>query len=216
MTISRGEIKGKILSLVNKSPGYQGFFSDEKMDMVIQERLDYIATRMFFESPGWQRDLRYLDVPDNVVSVQIPQDVGVIHHVRYKISTWYQPLVYSDDPRQVEYDSQSGMTQYPTTYKIVGSRIFFNPPISPGGAQMLELEVSVYPPELRSDGSLIESKFNRGLLHYLVYSCASVLFTTVGKTNAEWKQYEGEWFQAMLDLVSKRVTTSTPVLDFDG
>ena len=100
MTISRGEIKGRILALVNKSPGYQGFFSDEKMDMFIQERLDYIASRMMFESGGWVRDLRYLDTTDNMVSIQIPQDIAVIHHVRFQISTFYQPLSVQRRPQK--------------------------------------------------------------------------------------------------------------------
>ncbi len=216
MTISRGEIKGKVLGLVNKVPGYQGFYSDPKMDDAIQDCLDYVASRMSFESPGWQRDLKYLDAPENMVSMEIPQDVMIIHHVRYKIATYYQPLIYNDDPRNVEWDHTSGMTQYPTTYKIVGNRLFFNPGINPGGEKMLEIECSVYEPALRGDGSLIGAKFNRGLQHYLKYRVASIITSSVGKMNKEWDRYENEWFQVMLDLISKRVATSQAVLDFEG
>ena len=97
MTISRGEIKGHIFSFLNKSPGYQGFYDDKKVDATIQECFDYLATIMMFESDGWMKQIWSLDTVSNQVTIDIPPDVAVIDHVRYLIGPVYTPMIYVED-----------------------------------------------------------------------------------------------------------------------
>lgn len=215
MAITRGEIKGELLSFLNKSPGYQGFYDDKKMDVVIQECIDYISSKMMFEANGWMVQLWHLTTVSNQVSLIIPPDVAVINHVRYLVGPVYQPMTYVDDDKMEQWSNQSGAVQYPGIYRILENRIYWNPACSVGGVNAIQIEGSAYPERLRNDDMFIQQRFNRGLIHYVKYRAASVLTSQFGKVNKEWQRYENEWYVEMEKLIGKRVNTVAYVKDFD-
>lgn len=216
MTITRGALKGQILSLLNKTPGYQGFYDDSKMDPIIQECFDYVSTLMFFEGNGWQNVIKNVDTGTNTVSVRIPEDMTMIYHVRYLIDQIYQPLYYNDDPNAVEWTIASGQVQYPSVYRILGDQIYFNPPVAIGGVANMQIEGCVYPAMLKTDASFAEAKFNRAMTHYIKFRASSILAASVGKFNREWQTFEDQWLSAVMSCISKRIVSPKSITDFDG
>lgn len=216
MTISRAELKKQILSTLQLAPGYQGAYSDTAIDEAIQDSVDYIASKMFFMGDGWLKDVRYLDTTSGQVSIPIPNDIAIIDRVRYLVNTQYVPLNYIDDPRMVQWSSQSAMTQYPATYRIVQGKLYFNPALGEGGPQYLMLEGSSFPEKLRNDANFLPSQFHRGLQKYLKWRCCSILTSLLGKVNKEWQLYEDQWYVVMEQSLQGRVKTTSSVLDFDG
>lgn len=216
MTISRGEIKGEILSFLNKSPNYQGFYDDKKVDTTIQECFDYLASIMMFESDGWMLQIWELDTVSNQVSIDIPPDCAVINRVRYLIGPLYTPMKYVDDEQSSYWSPTTGANQYPSIYKILQNRIFWNPPVSVGAVKGLQIEGSAFPERLKSDRSFAPSRFNRGLLHYIKYRCCSILASQFGKPVKEWQVYENQWYNEIEKLIGKRVNSSSTIKDFDG
>ncbi len=215
MAISRGELKGELLSFLNKSPGYQGFYDDKKMDVVIQECIDYLASRMMFEDSGWMAQLWYLPTVSNQTSIIIPADVAIINHVRYLVGPIYNPMTYVDDDVMSQWNEQSGAIQYPTQYRILQNKIYFNPACAVGADNALQIEGSAFPERLRNNDMFIQQRFNRGLIHYVKYRAASVLASQFGKVNKEWQGYENQWYAEMEKLLGKRVNTVAYVRDFD-
>ena len=217
MGISVAEIEGRVLRILQKSPGTQGFYSPEKVRDAVQESFDYVATKMFDSAIGsWQRKIRYFDTVSGQATVDIPNDVAQIHVVRYQVGVSYVPIMFDDAIEGVQYTQVSGVTQFPSRYRIMENKIYFNPPLGVGGPQYLMMEFSAYPERLVSDGQDIPAEFDVAMQHYIKYRSASVLCSSIGKAMKEWQNYESQWFEAMMIIVNKRVNSTQYVREFEG
>ena len=208
------EIKKSILLLVQKNPGYQGYFTDEKMTEHINEALDYIAVDMFQVGEGWLREIRYLDWVAGSRTILIPQDVAIINNVRWKQGDVFYPLMY--DP--ADYTSQAvkgNATGVPTVYRIIQNKLFMNPEPSDFGSAQVELEFSRYPARLVSDFQETMPDFDNSMLHYLKYFVANTLLPPTAQ-NTKFTDNEKIWYTQMSKIVTMRNRVKKVIGDFGG
>lgn len=217
MSRTLGELEGQVLQILQKSPGYQGFYTPEKVRDAVRESFDYVGSRMSDSATGgWLDEVRHYDTVTGQSLVPLQDDIIMIKTARYLTGNVYTPIIYDEGRESAVYAGASGVTQYPSRYRLLGDSLYFNPPLGVAGLQYLQLEVCSLPAQLVADGQIIPSKFNRALQHYIKYRTASVLASSVGKFNKEWAQFEGEWFDVMLKMLDKRVNSPAYIRDFEG
>lgn len=206
------DIKKSILELVQKNPSYQGFFTDSKMEMMINEALDYISVNMFEAGEGWLREIRYLDWSPNSRVLQIPSDVAIINNVRWLVGDVYYVLKYdvADTSAQAQKGSGTGI---PTTYRIIQNKFFLNPEPSDSGTGQIELEFSRYPTILVSSQQTVQADFDRAMLHWLKYYVSNTLIASAGK-ETPFAKNEAQWYSQMEKVISLRNRVKKTVEDF--
>ena len=216
MSISRGELKGQILRVLQKDGGYQGFYTDEKLNDAIQDCMDYIAVEMFLAGEGWLRKIITLDSQSGFPTVDLPAHVAMIDEVRYLVGNRYIPLVYDDATLAAQFQPAAGVTQFPSRYRIVDQKIYFNPAPGQGGADYVQVEYATYPPILVADGQLLNTEFDRAMVHFIKWRASSLLASSVGKYQKEWGDHEAEWKERMVMIVNKRTKSPIFFREFSG
>ena len=214
---SIAELEGSVLRILQKSAGYQGFFSPEKVRDAVQESFDYVSAKMFESQGGqWLIKSKTFNTVSGQAMVDIPDDIAQIRVVRYQIGLSYIPLTYDDNIEGVVYTSAAGMTQFPSTWRFMEGRIYFNPALGVGGEKYLQIEYFSYPERFLTDGQQIPKEFDTSLQNFIKYRAASILAASVGKFNREWAQFEQEWGATMLSIVNKRVNSTQYIREFEG
>ena len=214
MPMSRGELKGQVLRLLNKNAKFTGAYQDETLNDAIQEAMDYVATKMFIANQGWSDKIDYKTIAANCITVPIPETWAMIKEVRYKFGDIYVPLVYDVAGKDIQYASDSGARQYASSYRIVDNQLYFNPALAEGGTNYLQIEYTAFPKFLQKDGDTIEPQFNRCFTNFMKYKAASCLAASIEKFVTPWSKIENDWWQQMQDLVSKRNLQSTQLLEY--
>ena len=216
MSITRGEIKYEVLLRLQKSAVTKGFYTDSKINSVIQEAQDYVATEMFLADEGWNHKLGYLDVPANSVSIPLPADMAMIAQVRYLIANTYVPLTYDQEWDSAQWGGASGIVQAPSSYRLVDNNLYFNPAIGAGGANYLQIEYFAYPRRLANDKDFIESSFDRSMVWFIVYHSCNMLAGQLQQTISDWDKQEQKWLGRMKDIISMRTRQCVPIGEFEG
>jgi hypothetical protein len=285
------DIRTKVLNILQKTPGYQGAYSDARVLDAIQEAFDYVAMWMFDSCGGcWQSTVGYLSPASGVTDIAFPTDIVMMKELRYLVGNKYIPMVYDEAIELQQYkdtitttvdqDSNvgtttlfvastnglnigdvlqvgtgtaryeqvtvssvssgvsvttgalafthtalqadqvqlagSGVTQYPTRWRIVDENIHFNPALGQGGSNYLQYEGWKFPTEFADFTSAVPAQFHRALIHYIKYRAASVLVASRGKAMKEWQEYEMEWKEQMLIAVNKRVNSIGFIREFEA
>jgi len=213
MTTTREELKGKIWRFLNKTKDYPGFYTSEKLDDAIQESLDFISTEMFLAGEGWRTSLTYITTVAGQAVVPIPSTVAMIREIRYKEGEIYVPLTYDQQIDEASYVG-SGVTQDAGRWRMVGTDIVFDPPMSDGGTDFLQLETVSYPVAMTDDDDIVDEQFDNAMLHYLKYKCASILAGSIEREIRTWGQEEAEWYDKMRAVVNRRNLKSTRIKEF--
>lgn len=216
MTTTRGELKGQILRIVQKDGGYQGFYTDEKLNDAIQDCFDHIAIEMIRAGWGWVTKIEVMDNASGQVAVALKPYMTVIQEVRYKIANRFVPMTYDDATETSQFTVESGVVQWPTRYRIVDGMLYFNPPPAEGGTGFIQVEYQTYPQALVGDTQNLPPEFDRCMVNYVKWRSASQLSASVGKAMPEWARSEGEWKQNMLDIVNKRIKAPIYYREFSG
>lgn len=216
MTITRGELKGQILRVLQKDGGYQGFYTDEKLNDAIQDCIDHIAIEMFRAGDGWLTKIDFLDSQSGFPTVNLPQHMIMIQEVRYLVANRYIPLIYDDATLESQYTKDSGATQFPSRYRIVDQKIYFNPPPAEGGPNFVQVEYCTYPLSMVADSQLMPQEFHRAMFNYIKWRSASQLASSTGKGMKEWERYENEWYQNMVDMTNRRTKSPIYYREFEG
>jgi hypothetical protein len=214
--ITRGELKGNILLKLNKTAKHPGPYTDDKINLAIQEAIDFVATEMFLADEGWLTTFHYYDTVDGQISVDINQSCAMIKEVRYKYGETYYPLVYDTDVNSPNFAADSGARQWSFKYRIMDNAIYFNPPVSEGGTDYLQIEAMEYPKRLQSDQDFLNSQFDKAMQHFIMYRAATILGTNIEKMAIPWSGIEGSWYEKMQAIVVKRNLKSTAVREFQG
>lgn len=212
--ITRGQLKCSVYEKLNKSATTKGFYTDSKVNLAIQECLDFIAAHMFLADDGWQHKIQYFDTVANQVTVPLPPHMTMILEVRYMNGNVYYPLAYDQDFENAQWAGSSGAVQLPWKYRLVDNALYFNPPLAVGGTAYLQIEYAAYPRKLLKDSDFVESQFDRSMFHYCVYRACSVLAGNVGQFSKAWKEEEAQWFKAMQDIIYMRNAQATPIKDW--
>lgn len=216
MTITRGELKGQILRILQKDGGYQGFYTDEKLNDAIQDCLDHINVEMFRAGYGWSQKIKYLNSQTGFPTVDLPPYINVIQEVRYLVGNRYLPLIYDDATLAAQFQPAAGLTQFPSRYRIVDQKIYFNPAPAQGGENYVQVEYHTYSQGLVGDVQNLPAEFDRAMTNYCKWRSASLLASSVGKGYKEWKEHELEWRQNAVDIINKRTKSPMFYREFSG
>lgn len=214
--ITRGQIKFEIWEKLNKSAQTKGFYTDSKVNLAIQESIDYVASMMFLHDEGWLHKIDYLDTQSNQLAIPIPQHIAMIAELRYLVGNVYLPLMYDQDYGNAQWSGASGATQFPSRYRIVDNQIYFNPALGVGGSKFLQVEYMAYPKRLQQDSDFLESQFDRSMYYYIIYRSCSILASNIAQFAKPWKEEEAQWYNNMASIITTRNQQSTPIKDFEG
>jgi hypothetical protein len=206
------EIRGNILEKVQKSPNYQGFFTDSKILNIVNEGMDFIAVDMFEAGEGWLRDIRYLTWAPNSRVLEIPSDVAIINNIRWKVADGYYPLKYDTAETSTQAVKGTG-TGIPTVYRIVQNKIFLNPEPSDSGAGQIELEFSRYPDRMMSMQQKVMADFDNAMMNWLCYYATNTLIAAAGGASP-FKDREEQWYTQMTKIINLRNRVKKTVADF--
>lgn len=204
MAITFGGLKAKVLAILNKQSGYQGFFTTEKLNDAVNDSIDWCYANMMFVGKGWQSDILYVTTTPATESYTLNPDIVTIDAVRYKVGDTYQILKY-DDGSDSNFATSGQTTGYPSSYRIVDNSIFFNPIPTQVGTDFLQIEFSWFRPDMATDGTVLNSQFTKGLENYIKWRSCSILVSQIGKPNSEWQRFEDEWYTHLKQLASQRV-----------
>lgn len=216
MAITRGEIAGRILRLVNKTASNPGFYTADKISDSIEEALDFVAVEMFMAGEGWNNQIKYFDCVAGQITLPLSADVGMINEVRYLFAGEYLPLRYDDANRRSQVQETSGLVQYPGSYRIVNNYLYFNPPLVEGGTNIIQLEYTTFPRRMTSNNDVIEGQFWKPFVHWITYWSATRLVSGIGVTLPDWAKQEGVWWKAIQAVIVKRNLQVTMIREFDG
>ncbi len=217
MAISRGELKAKILRILNRTSTNKGYYTDDKMNDAIEDGIDFITAEMHLAGEGWTNKITNLTTVAGQTMVKIPPDMSLINVVRYKAGTEYIPLLYQEDRMTSATTSASGETQTPASYRIVDNHLYFNPGLTDGGTDILQIEATTYPKLISSDTADIPAFFDKSMMHYLKFrSCSYLGSGAGGRQMKEWADFEAQWYDKMMNIVYKRNNTVQFVAEFNG
>jgi hypothetical protein len=204
MPTTLGIMKGKVLAILNKQSGYQGVFTTEKLNDAINDCIDWVYANMLFNGQGWNKTIGYITTTPSTAAYNLPTDCAVIDVVRYLVGSTYQVLKY-DDQSDDSFAGSGETTGYPTSYRLVGNQIYFNPIPTQVGTNFIQLEYSTFPAEITSDVTTFNATFTRGLENYVKWRSCSILVSQIGEPNPKWEKYENQWYGHLLELASSRV-----------
>lgn len=214
--LTRGEIAGRILRLVNKTAAVPGFYTPQKINDSIEEALDFLAVEMFLAGEGWQDKMKFFTTVAGQITLPITGDVAMIKEVRYLFGGEYLPLVYDDGSRQSQVQPTSGIAQYPGSYRIVDNQLYFNPPLMEGGTDYIQLEYTTFPKRVANDSDVIEGHLWKPFIHWVTYWCATRLVSGLGKAMPDWAKQESLWYGKVQAVIVKRNLQTTFIREFNG
>ena len=212
MTVSLGEVKFEVLTIINKTAANKGFYTDEKMEAGVRDGLAMIGTEMFIGGQGWQDKVRAIYVEAGAVSVDVPKDITFINQLRYASGdeTFY-PMMYDTQRGTIQLQPGNGVNQNPPTYRILNNAIYFN---SAQGGQ-LQIEYTTYLRNMESDADVLPPNMDLSMLRFLIYHVCSFCVASVGKADPEWNRWENYWYQQMQKIIVKRNNQMAYLRDFD-
>lgn len=216
MSITRGQLKNQILVHLNLNAGYQGYFTDEKLDSLIQEAIDYVSVEMMMCGEGWLSNIKYFDTAPAVAVYELPKDIAVINAVRYLSGASYVPVVYDDQADLPQMASSAGFTAFPSKYRILQNKIYFNPVPVFSGPKYLQIEYVAYPSEMMNDGQMIDPQFDRASLNFIKWFAICRAVGSRKDVNPDFLSNKNEWYDQMMKVVNKRIRTKTFVKEFQA
>ncbi len=217
MSVTYGELESDILELLQKSPGYSGFYTERKLRMAVQDCFDYVASHMFDSiTGGWVDSIVYLDTTSNQAKVELPGDFAMISTVRYLVNSLYVPLTYDKEKENIHTKPGDGISQYPSRYKLLGNYLYFNPPLQVGGTEYLQVEGCRFPAKYTDKQDLIPSQFNAAFRHFIKYRSASILYASRHNGAKPWAHLEAQWYREIVKIIDKRVNTKMKIKEFEG
>lgn len=214
--ITRAQITYEIWQRLNKTPQTPGFFTQDKVNTIIQEGLDFLGSEQMLADEGFNKQLEYLPAAAGAVSINIPFDMAMLCEVSYLVGDIYMPLTYDSDFGKPQWAGSSTVQPYPCTYKIINNNLYFNPPIGVGGPKVLQIQFNAYPPRLTKDSSVIPAQFDRAMLWYLVYSSCNSLSGLMQQTVDDWQRQEAKWYQKAIQMIGMRTRQVIAIQDFTG
>jgi hypothetical protein len=204
----------EVLNILQKDPSYQGFYTSDKCKRAINESLTYVAARMMMEGEGWRQKIAFVTTTANTAAYTLPTETSIINSVRYLYNDVYVPLTYDDQSNDTQIASSSGLSTCPWRYRLVGNQLVFNPVPELVGTNYLQLEYTTYPTLLVNNSDQTPQEIDQALYYYLVYRSAGILVAQSGNAQPEWQLYEMQWFNAMEQIISKRLRVHQVIGEF--
>lgn len=213
---SRGQVKYEIYQRLNKDPSTRGFYSDTKCESAITESVDWIGTEMLIADDGWLKKVDIFDTPASMTTFELHRNMSMISQVLALVGNVYVPLMYDSQFDMSQWSPASGAVQFPSRYRIVDNRLYFNPPIATGGAGFLQIEYLSMPKIMRDDTDKLEPFFDRYCIWFMVYNSMSIMAESMRQYSQPWAARGQAWYARMVELLNKRVLQSVPIVEFEG
>lgn len=213
MSITLGQLKFDVLTLVNKTAAVKGFYTDAKMEMGFRDAQAMIATEMFIAGQGWQDKVRTIPVEAGAVSVDVPKDMTFINQVRYLFGEVWQPMTYDNMRQAPQLQPGTGINIVPWTYRILNGAFWFNPALSE--ASEIQVEYTTYLRGQQSNADALPANFDTSMIQFLIYHCASFCVASVGKPEPEWERWENYWYSQMRTIIFKRNNQLAYIREFE-
>lgn len=216
MATTFGDIKGFVLELLQKNASYQGFYTDTKLKNAIQEAFDFISIDMGQCGEGWLKTITLIDYLAVSHTVDLPAGVMYIEDVRWKVGDRFVPLTY--DPKQGESQTTStaDTVQSPSTYRLIGQKIYLDPAPSDVGTGMCQLEYVRYAATYANDATNVDADFDRAMFWFIRYKAASCLVSSNFRSAPPpWSSIEADWYAQVTKVIAKRVRNTKYVRNFD-
>lgn len=213
---TRATIKAKVLRIINKSSSYSGFHTDDHVNDCIQDAIDHITSQSFMAGEGWFKTIGYLDTVALTATVALPTGCVVIDDVRYLVNNTYVSIPFIDGDNVPQDASGTALQQYPTSVRLVGTNLYFNPLPSEVGTSYIQIEYYGFPAELVNDASSLSAQLDRSMERYITWRSASQLMAMAGRPNRDWERYENEWLFNVQQVLAKRTRQTMYVGNFDG
>jgi len=213
--ISRGQIKEKSRTILNRSAAVKGYYTDERMDQAIEEAMDLIAVEMFLAGEGWQTKYRTYTIDDGQLFLPIDPDITLINEVAVLVGdTVYVPMLYNELRGLTQAAPGAVSTIAPYTYQIVDNKIYFSTSIAGGGADFIRIKFTAYPDEIKNDSQPLPAHFDKAMQWLIIYRSATSAAQMAGKANTEWANTERLWYAKCIDVMNKRINQSRFIRDF--
>lgn len=217
--ITRAQIKYEIWLRLNKLPSNPGFYTDAKLNSVVQEATDYVATEQHLADEGFSHKIGYLNTISGQVSLVIPFDYAMILEVSYLVGSLYIPMAYDQTWGDVKWAAaSSGQQTYPSRYKLVDNMFYFTPPIGIGAVNAIQLEYMAYPRRMQLDSDVLGAQMDRAMFWFIVYKSCNLLAGQLASQDikAEWGSNEAIWGSKMVQMVNMRTRQIIPIREFEG
>lgn len=212
--LSRGELRGRVLRFLNKTPDLPGYYDEPKVNDAIQEALNYAAVEMFLAGEGWLTSYQYFDTQSGQTSVILPGNIALVREVRYRISDVYYSLPYDDQEGGFSYIGTGVQQAFGYKYRLLGRQIVFDPPLSEGGERYLQIECVSYPSVILDDNELVDPQFDAATCEWMKYKVCSILAGSIEKEFIAWADQEAKWEEKMKAVLTRRIMSSTPIREF--
>ena len=212
--LSRGELRGRVLRYLNKTPSHPGFYNEQKVNDAIQEALNFISVEMFLASEGWLTAYAYFDTVAGQTSVDLTGNIAMIREVRYKVSDVWYSIPYDDQESDFSGIGTGIQQPFASRYRLLGRQIVFDPPVAEGGTRYLQVEYVAYPTVLLDDNEIIDPQFDAACCEYLKYRVCSILSASIEKEFLPWAKQEQDWYDKMQAVITRRTLASVPIREF--
>jgi hypothetical protein len=208
------DLKNKVLGHLQKETGYQGFFTDQKLQQAINESIDFAESIMFFEGSGWNREVLTIANAANVSNIALPDNIAVLDRILFKSDDGsYYPLVYSD-MKDEGTDSITGVSQ-PYRVSLMKQTLYFEPKLANAGTDNIKIYCRTMSQNLASDSAILDPQFNKTIVNYICFRAAGQLADICGLGPSYFSKREDEWYAAFLRVVGQKNRTVTRVKDFN-
>lgn len=214
--ITYGELEGRVLRLLNKTPRNRGFFTEEKCRDAILEALDFVATEMFMVGNGWQGKRQFLPVAQaNTLSIDLPPHMSMIEKVWYLVGDNYIELPYDDGSARQVQPADGTFTAYTSTYKLIDNAFYFTPALPDAAEKGLMVDYVSYP-GIDDELTPLPAHYDNAMQHFVKYKAATILCTSFGQAGVTvtWAQQEGQWYDKVVQIIGKRNLQTTSVREF--
>ena len=219
MAITRLELQTSIYEILSKEPTAYGLLTPTKVNNMIQDCMDFIASKMMKTNAAWLIQIAYANITANTATVNLPTGLTVINFVKKlsgSNSTTYEPLPFfennSGSTDTTAVSSAAGGAQF---YRLVNNQIYLEPTPAETLTNGLMIEYVKFPTLLAADGTAIDGDFdNRCFTNYMKWRAASQLYALASESQPPWKQYEMEWYDICVALISKRIRMPSTIKSF--
>ena len=216
MAKSLDDLETDILTILNRSSSNRGYYTQAKIHAAINEAIEDAAVMMQLANEGWLTKITLLDTTAGDTEVDVPTDMVLIRQVRYRVGNVYQPIYYDDSTDQQQTHPDSGYQQFPSRYRIINNKFYFNPPLGTGGTEYLHVEYTSYPDELVSGTDEVNANFDKAFVQYVKWRAAFILYSTVSDEMPLWKTNVDRWEYKVLQIIEKRNHQTQYIREFDG
>lgn len=219
MATTRLILQNDIYEILQKTSTAYGLYTPAKVQAMINDSLDYIASKMMKVTNGWLVKRAYANIVADDPEVTMPTDLAIINFVKIMSETGgteYYPLNYSDNSEGTTTTESLPVGQNSNTFHFVDGKLYLEPTPSTAITNGILFEYIAYPAALSADNSELSTDMDlRPFVNYVKWRSASMIYSLGSEGAPSWSAYENQWYQASIELISRRFRQPTVIKSFN-